>query len=264
MVMKKIKKAISICFVLFLLVSATVAGTLAYENVSPAEWATQTDRTISVKLVQEQRAYDSNGIVCGLVPFEDEKVLVPLVGSAQYDGHNFDKYGLPMADGYVDQIVRVRNDGDASAYVRVSVAIPSALDDSNTAGNNALHWNLGNRFMENGSFSKDNQYNTAFQQISWEFVGQANINDIEHNVYTFTYKDILGGKQTTNAAAFVGFYLDRDVEIVNGHIILDDVDTGFTNDSVKIHVKAQAVQSYGFENAAEAFKTSGLSNNPWK
>ena len=105
---------LSVCFALLLLATVTVAGTLAYENLSAYEWAQETDQTISAKLVQEQRAYDAGGKLIGLEDFEDDKVLVPLTESAQYDGSNFDKYGMPTAEGYVDQIVEA---ADTRKYV---------------------------------------------------------------------------------------------------------------------------------------------------
>lgn len=262
--MNKIKKVLSVCFALLLLATVSVAGTLAYENLSAYEWARQTEQTVSVKLVQEQRAYDGNGELTGLEDFEDHKVLMPLAESTLYDEMNFDKYGMLMAEGYVDQIVRVQNTGIDSAYVRVIVAIPAALDDVGDAGHNALHWNLGNRFMAKGTFSSDNDSNTAFADISWKYSETAVVNGVECNIYIFAYKNALAGGATTEAATFVGFYLDSSVDVVNGHIMLDGVDTGFTDDTVKIYVEAQAVLSDGFSTAEEAFATVQMPNNPWK
>lgn len=261
--MTKFKKMISVCFAILLLATVTVAGTLAYENWTAEEYAEMTDETLTVKLVQEQRIYDENGNVTGLEPFADHKILIPLTESAQYDGTNFDKYGMPIAEGYVDQIIRVRNEGTASAYVRVIVAVPAALDDVNNAGHNALHWNLGNRFMPDGDFSETNSTNAAFEAISWKFSEKATVDGIECNIYVFTFNEPLAGGATTDAAVFVGFYLDRNVDIVGGHILLDGVNTGFTDDTVKIHVRAQAVQSYGFASADEAFTTANIPTNPW-
>ena len=261
--MKILKKIVSASFALLLIATATVAGTLAYENLSAKGWAFRTDQTISVKLVQEQRSYDDNGELVGLEPFENYDVLIPLVESAQYDGTNFDKYGMPTADGYVDQIVRVKNEGTASAFVRVIVAIPAALDNANDAGHNALHWNLGNRFMADGSFTAKNNTNEAFSKIAWKFSETTVVHGVESNIYIFTYADPLAGGATTDAASFVGFYLDSSVEIVNGHIFLNGVDTGFTDDTVKVYVKAQAVQSYAMGTAAEAFETANVPDNPW-
>lgn len=266
--MQILKKIAAACCIFFLITSATIVGTLAYETLTAEQFAEQPGNTVDVELVQRQRVYQNGAFVLtdmgeGLELHQDNKELVPLVGSAQYNGSNFDKYGMPVAEGYVDHIVQVRNTGTADAYVRVVVAIPAALDDANEAGKNALHWNLGNRFMQDGSFTSSNSTNAAFDDIDWDFTVKGTVDGIECNIYTFTYKTKLAPAATTPAAAFVGFYLDSDVDIVDGHITLDGVDTGFTSDSVKIHVKAQAVQAYGFNSAADAFRAINAATNPW-
>jgi len=260
------EKVASVSFALLLIVTIAVTGTLAYENLSAEDWAKQTTETVAVQLVQQRRAYDANGKLTGLEEIENPPdVLVPLVQSAQYDGTNFDQYGMPTAEGYVDQIVRVKNEGTADAYVRVIVAVPAALDDKNDAGHNALHWNLGNRFMADGSFSAENETNEAFNAITWEFSETAMVEGVLCNLYIFTYADPLPGGKTTDAAAFVGFYLDENVDIVNGHILLDGIDTGFTDDTVAIYIKAQAVQAYAMgERARGAFAAAGMNGNPWE
>lgn len=259
------KKVASVSFALLLIVTIAVTGTLAYENLSAEDWARQTTQTVTVKLVQEQHAYDNNGDLTGLEEFDDQDVLVPLVHSAQYDGINFDQYGMPVADGYVDQIVQVKNEGTADAYVRVIVAVPAALDDINDAGHNALHWNQGNRFMADGSFGSEKETNEAFDVITWKFSETAMVEGVLCNIYIFTYSAPLSGGETTDAAAFVGFYLDKNVDIVNGHIWLDGIDTGFTDETVKIYVKAQAVQAYAMgESAQGAFAAAGMKDNPWE
>ena len=262
--MNKLKKILSVCFSLFLLAATAVAGTLAYENLSAEDYALVTDQELDIELLQQQRAYGENGELTGLEAFEDNKVLVPLAESAQYDGTNFDKYGMPEAEGYVDQIVSIRNVGTADAYVRVIVAIPAALDDANEAGNNALHWNLGNRFLADGSFTAENNANSAFEKISWKFSQTAEVGGVMCNLYVFTYTEELKAGETTEAAAFVGFYLDSSADVVDGDILLDGENTGFRDDSVKIHVEAQAVQSYNMgSSAAAAFETAGITENPW-
>ena len=259
---KKINKVLSVCFALALLATATVTGTLAYNTRAATTAVADTTEEIDVELLQQRRSYDVNGNVTGLESFEDGKVLVPLVGSAQYNGKNFDRYGMPTAEGYVDQIVRVQNVGTGAAYVRVVVAIPAALDDADAAGNNALHWNLGNRFMPDGDFSAGNNTNQAFDDVTWKFVQTAEVNGVESNLYCFTYKTPLAAGEITEAAAFVGFYLDSRVDVVNGRVLLDGVDTGFADTEVKIPVKAQAVQAYGFAYAEDAF--ANVPCYPWK
>ena len=141
------------------------------------------------------------------------------------------------------------------------MAIPAALDDANDAGHNALHWNLGNRFRPNGDFSSQLPLNEAFKNVSWGFSKTAVVDGVRCNLYTFTYNEPLKVGQTTDAAAFVGFYLDKNVNIEDGHLILDGEDTGFTDSEVKIHISAQAVQTYGVDRAEEAFKQAN--DNPW-
>lgn len=261
--MRTIKKYITYIASLFLIMMTAVSVAYAIESLSAWDWAKQTDQDLSVYLVQQQRSYDSNGNVSGLEDYQDYSILIPLVDSAQYNGSNFDKYGMPMADGYVDHIVRVKNTGTAEAYVRVIVAIPSILDDANESGSNILHWNLGNRFMADGSFSETNSINTSFDDISWEFYDQILIDDIQHNLYVFTYCKPLAPNSTTDAAAFVGYYLDKNVNVVNGHLLLDGIDTGFTDEDVLVRVAAQAVQSYGFHSAEHAFAHAELPENVW-
>ena len=262
--MSKLNKFLAVCFALLMIAIMPVAGTWAYEVWNAEQYADETTEKIEVRLLQQQRAYDTDGNLSGLEPFADEKQLVPLVGSAQYDGSNFDRYGMPVAAGYVDQIVRVKNEGTAAAYVRVIAAIPAALDDVDFAGNNALHWNLGNRFMPNGDFSAENTSNPAFEGISWKFSEKAVVEGVLSNLYIFTYEKELAAGAVTGAAAFVGFYLDQAVDIVNGHIMLNGEDTEFSDEKVKIPVAAQAVQSYGFSSAQEAFDEAGTADNPWK
>ena len=260
------KKILACCFLIVLMASAAVAGTLAYENWTAVQYAEKFSGKLEIKLVQWQRIYqDGEMVLTGMA--RENRELIPLVGSAQYNGSNFDKYGMPVAEGYVDHIVQVKNTGtpgvDADAYVRVVVAIPAALDDANDAGKNALHWNLGNRFMPDGDFTASNSTNPHFSDIVRKFAAKDTVEGTECNIYTFTYNTPLQPGETTPAAAFVGFYLDRDVDIVDGHITLDGKDTGFTSDSVKIYVKAQAVQAYGFGSAAAAFEAVNAADNPW-
>lgn len=260
---KKLNKILSICFVAILTGCALIGGTMAMTS-DDKPMVVSEDTTLSVALVQQQRSFDANGNWV-LQPFEDGKALVPLVGSAQYDGSNFDKYGMPKADGYLDNIVRVQNTGNIEAYVRVVAAVPAVLDTENEFGKTALHWNLGNRFMANGDFDNEtkNIIENYGQKVKCEFVKTATVGNEKCNIYTFTYKESLPAGQTTELAAFVGFYLDRTVNVVNGHIMMDGVDTGYTNDNVKIYVKAQAVQATGITSEI-AFSQSEVKDNPWK
>ena len=89
----------------------------------------------------------------GLVPFEQNKKLYPIVGSAQGDK---DEYGMPIAKNYVDKMVTIKNTGSEKAYIRAYFAIPSALDDGYetfNAGMNVLHFNFGNKVVDGNVIS---------------------------------------------------------------------------------------------------------------
>lgn len=228
-----------------------VGGTVAYfTSTKDAVNVLTMGDGVAIELIEQQRSEDGSK----LVDFEQGKELLPIVGSAQ--GVK-DKWGMPAdATNYVDKIVTVENTGRTDAYVRIIVGVPSDLEDSEVA-NGPLHWNLGNNF--NGATSE-----TYGKAISWELTEQTTIDNIEYNLYTFTYNDVLKAGETTEYAAFTGFYLnsavDYDAEAdcytFNGQPIEYDLS------EVIIPVQAQAVQAT-WDTAAEAFKESGLPSNPW-
>lgn len=247
------KKALLIVVSLVLVAALAVAATVAYFTDREEIVNVMTAGNVQIKLNEQQR--DGNG---GLEDFEQNKVLMPIVGSAQGEK---DEYGMSVASNYVDKIVSVTNTGKSDAYVRVIVGIPKELEETNagiSASQNALHWNTGSKFMPeaNGEVPAD--------QYSWEFVEVAVIDGVEYNVYAFNYNAVLEPDATTTAA-FVGFYLDSRVDFdgenytLDGEVINYDLSRG-----VYIPVMAQAVQVAGFENDfAGAFEAAGLPANPW-
>lgn len=259
------KKIISICLVAVIAVMAIAGASLAYFTDTDEATNVFTVGNVNIKLIEQQR--DGNG---DLEDFEQNKTLMPVVGSAQGEK---DEYGLPVAKNYVDKIVNVENTGKSDAYVRVLVAVPAELEGA-TASANVLHWNYGNKFRADGQYDT-----TANPQPSNADYGdkcvykdentKVTIDGIEYNIYSFTYTDVLEAGETTEYASFVGFYLDKDIDnrydeegkvvyTKNGEDIEYDLSKGVT-----IPVYAQAIQAAGFESAAEAFTASGLTVNPW-
>ena len=137
------KKIVSLALVVALIAIA-VGGTLAYFTDEAEATNTFTTTKINIALVEQQRGEN------GLEPFKQEKVLYPIVGSAQGEK---DAMGLPTAKNYVDKIITIKNESDSDqAYVRLYIAIPSALDNVKDAGQNVLHFNYGNKF-ETGNYT---------------------------------------------------------------------------------------------------------------
>lgn len=263
------KKIFAICLVAILVLTAITGATLAYLTDTDKADNVFTVGNVQIKLVEQQRGYDDNGELT-LVGFENKKVLLPIVGSAQGEK---DKYGLPTAANYVDKIVTVENTGASDAYVRVIVAIPSALDYP--AG--PLHWNLGNDFKGAAEGAYDDEVTLACvaENVDADVDGDGEIDADKWNIYTFTYQTAVEGKKinedakVTPFAAIVGFYLDALVDnyldennkikyTYNGKDVNYDLANGVT-----IPVFAQAVQSAGFATAEAAFTAAKLPTNPW-
>lgn len=253
------KKILTICVVAMLAIIAVAGASLAYLTDTDKADNVFTVGNVQIELIEQQR--DGKG---GLEDFKEDKILMPIVGSAQGEK---DAYGLPIAKNYVDKIVNVKNTGKSDAYVRVIVAVPAALDNSNSA-DSALHWNVGNRFSPDGQYV-DGYTNPAYADIDWKFVEQITIDNVAYHTYSFTYKKALVAGSTTGAAAIVGFYLDKNVNNYvddNGdvHYTLNGQDINYDlANGVTIPIFAQAVQAAGFDSAEEAFTAAELPTNPW-
>lgn len=279
MKIKKRNKLFSLCLVLVLMACVTAGGVLAMQatesnadnNLMITQTSTESQNTVQV--VSKQRGTDGNGETA-LVSYRNNTILYPLVGSAEYDGTNFDQYGMPTAAGYVDQIVTLRNESSKTAYARLLVAIPAALEAvDGDANKKALHWNVGNRFLPNGNFGKGEgktEMNESYSnyELTSHMSTKENpqmVNGQPCNIYVFTYSEPLTGGEETQAAAFVGFYLDKDVNVKDNKVYLDGRFTGYEGTTVDIAVKAQAVYTDSPEETQDDLMAAlnAKSINPW-
>lgn len=250
--MKKFKKAALTAASYVSVAALAVGGTLAYWTANDEEMNVMTvGDGIDIELVEQQRNEDGSA----LEDFVDGKMLMPIVGSAQTDPKvDVDGItGLTTAENYVDKIVSVTNTGNNAAFVRVLVAVPSALDDSDSAGNNILHWNFGDTNGD-GAYSYD-----------WKFEEASDIDGVNYNIYSFVYKEALLAGQTTSDAAIKGFYLDANVDCQDGKYTINGnaIDYDFSG-GILIPVYAQAVQSSDTKTAAEMFELAKMPINPWE
>lgn len=242
------KKILAISAVLGIAALVLSMGTLAYFTDTDKATNTFTMGNVDIKLLEEQRNEDGTA----LEEFKQNKVLMPLVGSAQAD--HKDQWGMPereYAKNYVDKLVSVKNDGASDAYVRLYVAFPSELDDDD-ASKNIIHWNFGN-YYDNGTIKSTykNKWNWLKADGSWNY-SKKTIDGVEYNVYVADYINTLATGATTEYA-ISGFYLDSKVDYANGKYAIngDAINFDFSK-GVKVLVKAVAVQSAGFDNADEA------------
>lgn len=171
--MKKKLTAIFLCVALVAI--AIVGASLAYFTDTDQATNTFAVGNVKIELIEQQRGEN------GLVPFEQNKKLYPIVGSAQGDK---DEYGMPIAKNYVDKMVTIKNTGSEKAYIRAYFAIPSALDDGYetfNAGMNVLHFNFGNKVVDGNVISTyDVEWNWKHGN-KWNYF-ETTIDDIKYNV----------------------------------------------------------------------------------
>ena len=253
------KKLLALVLVVALAATAVIGGTLAYFVDTDETVNTFTVGGVQIALVEQQRG-EKDGVKT-LVPFENGKNLMPIVGSAQGEQEVVDGVKLPTAKNYVDKIISIKNTGVSDAYVRVFVAVPTALQNGQTPNApryDVLHWNF------NGDSCAKGQWTDEIVVANPTIIG-----GVEYKIYSRTYTTALSGEEMTATPAYIGFYLDKTVDMnADGDYTVDwgngpeVIDYDLSN-GVKIPVFAQAVQAEGFESAEAAFTASGLPSNPW-
>ena len=251
------KKLIAISLVVAMLAVAIVGGSLAYFTDTDEATNTFTAGGVKIDLIEQQRNADHNA----LEDFKDNKNLMPIVGSAQGEQEIVGGVKLPTAENYVDKIMTIKNTGASAAYVRIFVAVPTALQNGQTPNApryDVLHWNFNGASCAEGEWT--DEIVVANPTI---------INNVEYKIYSRTYTTALKANDVTATPAYIGFYLDKTVDMNadgdytvdwgNGPEVIDyDLSKG-----VEIPVFAQAIQADGFDSAEAAFAASGLPANPW-
>lgn len=251
------KKIISLCLVLALAATAIVGASLAYFTDTEADTNVFTLGNIKIDLVEEQRKVGTDGKkTTELEQFQDNQILLPIVGSAQGDK---DSLGMPVAENYVDKIVTVDNEGSVDAYVRVLFAFPADMDDAQSAAEMMLHWNHNGKLEE-----------TTGNYWTRDDAGvQVTLDGKTYNVYNYTYTKALTKKGTEGATtvfpAICGVYIDSRVNATSdkdGNVTYTMVNsrneaktaTYAKGTGPKIIVLTQGVQADGFTSANEALK----------
>lgn len=254
------KKILALTLVICLAVVAVAGATLAYFTDTDKANNTFTIGNVKIDLIERQRNADGDK----LVNFENDKMLLPIVGSAQGEK---DAFGLPTAENYVDKIVTIKN-LKLDAWVRLYYAIPTVLDNEGDASQNVVHVNTGNKFVAAGDKTDGQAINKDYKDYMGEVTTLATnvvIDGIAYNVYYMDYNKVLHEDEETGSAFLVGLYLDQKVDYdgtnytINGQTINYDFTKG-----VNIPVFAVGVQASGFDTCAEAINAAfGANYNPW-
>ena len=254
------KKIIALCIAAVLIVTAVAGASLAYLTDTKQAENTFTVGNVKIELIEQQRGEN------GLEAFEQNKKLLPIVGSAQGEK---DEYGMPTAKNYVDKIVTVKNTGSEDAYIRAYFAIPSALDDGYetfNAGKNVLHFNFGNKVVDGVVSSTEGAEWIWTHGSKWNYF-ETTMDGIKYNVYYADYHTAVAAGKTTEQ--FVqGVYLDKSFEMKeDGAYAFGEkltLDEGWDWNKVTCPVFSIACQAEGFDTPAAAFDAAfGANYNPW-
>lgn len=262
------KKIITICLAAIVTVMAIAGASLAYFTDTDSANNTFTVGNVTIDLIEQQRSgeFKQDGTPV-LEDFEQEKKLLPVVGSAQGEK---DGFGLPTAANYVDKIVTVKNTGSEAAYIRAYFAIPSALDDGYdtfNAGKNTLHFNFGTKMVNGTTVSTDgNEWLWKQANGKWNYF-ETTMGGIKYNVYFADYYTTVASGATTERL-LNGVYLDKSFDYADGKYYAFGseltLDQSWNWSNVQCPVFAVAVQAQGFDSAAEAINEAfGAQYNPW-
>ena len=251
------KKITAIALVVCLVAVAIVGGSLAYFTDTDDATNTFTVGGVKIQLIEKQRNDDHTA----LVDFVQDKNLMPIVGSAQGEQETVGGVKLPTAKNYVDKIMTIKNTGESKAYVRIFVAVPTALQNGQTPNApryDVLHWNFNGDSCAAGQWTDEIVVDNPTL-----------IDGVQYKIYSRTYTTALAKDEVTATPAYIGFYLDKTVDMnADGDYTVNwgngpEVINYDLSQGVKIPVFAQAIQAEGFDSAAAAFAASGLPSNPW-
>lgn len=192
------KKILALVVVLALAVTSLVGGTLAYFMDTDDATNTFTIGNVKIDLIEN---------------FDDDPELIPGVD--------------------ITKEVTVKNTGHNDAFVRVHIAIPTAVDDGDpefAASKNFLHWNFDWEATAEGEwtwFNTDEPKSIPYPaypgypatgNTEWNFY-PTTIDGVDYNVYVVTYNTALAAGDKTATAAINNVYLDTTV---NNEYITDN------------------------------------------
>lgn len=276
------KKIIALGLAVVILVGGIVGGTIAYLQDVDSDVNVMEVGNVHIKQHEYERAKDENGNYTildttnvnpnygiaqsyKLQEFTQGKKAYPAV--YKNDTHTvawddfqqlWNQAGAPGSNdifddsvkNVVDKFVFVENTGKSDAYYRTIVAIecPEGLDDANEL----IHTNFNANSRFDYNVDKDG-VQTAADANKFYTV----IDGVRYLVYVATYTEVLTPGEVSRPS-FLQVYFDPKAT---------NEDCDLFGDTWEILVVSQAVQTEGFDNAAEALETAfgvvDANNNPW-
>jgi len=231
------KKIIALCLVICLLAIAVVGGTMAYLMDSDAKANTMTMGSVDIEQIEQERG--ANG---QLVDFNQSHPLFPAVFTGSFLPY------APAADWVVpndeawkiveenenvlDKFVTVENIGKSAAYIRTIVLYEGDV----TYGPHGAYIHV----VHNGDNAK------LSTPIDIEELGYVTIKGTTYTIFCYTYQDALAAG-ATSIPSLKQVYMNKAAT--------NDVVAHYGTD-YDILVLSQAVQTAGFDSAADALNTA--------
>lgn len=242
-------------------------------------------KIISLLLVVSLTAAIAIGGTLAYLTDRDSEANVFTVGNVEIDLNEDFEQGAELIPGVkIEKEATITNTGINDAYVWMTLAVPTKLDNADSASDNVLHWNVPGAFWDNyyttqkyidsaianGYLPADSTGVDASK--TWD-VGtdvpmyKTTIDGVEYNVYTLLYNSAIKPGETTNiglSEVYLDDHIDIDPEGNWYHVLDGEVKGSYWNSDTDgnpiIYVSAYAMQTDGFGSALEAYKAY---NNQW-
>ena len=218
-------------------------------------------KVIALLLVVATTVALSIGGTLAYLTDRDSEANVFTVGDVKIDLNEDFNQGATLIPGVnIEKKPTITNVGPNDAWVWVTIAIPSALDNDD-ASKNAVHFNMSAESLEVWSWTDANGAWLVQKNVTLK-----DGNTIPYNVYAVLYKNVLKAGETTAHPAMSKVYMDHHIDIdtdgnwyhVENGVVTGNDENGplWTNDmgNPVIYVSAYAIQKDGFENALDAYK----------
>lgn len=234
------KKILGIALVVAL-IAIVVSGTLAFFTAEDEATNTVTYGSVEIEIYENDTATASDTMSFGK--------LIPIVEAVPYEDKN-----------YFPKVVDVKNVGENTAYIRVHIGIPTALQGY-------LHLDLTEAGWEKQTDSA------------------ATVDGVAYTVYTYDHTAAVAPHDFT-AELLQGVYLSSDVDVAedaNGNLVFakktDGKVThnsgfiahtktagGYTTTTINVLVAAEAIQERNFTNGTTNALNTGFGENanPWQ
>lgn len=244
------KRVLALALALILLLLALTRVTLSYFTDTKKATNTFTYGNVSVSLWERQDNSDFTNVSGGGLNYgiDNDLRLYPITNTTN-----------PQADdNYRIKELKVVNDGDTSAYIRVFIRVPASLVKDYTT---ILHLDFPAGQTWNKYNTSDGQY-AIYELICPNAMSANSTSELLLNgVFLDANADIRELGNSTEEAEYL-VYMQNGAVVHNSGICVS-TDRTNPNATLKIDVATQAVQADGFNNAQAAFAATFGNNDPW-